>query len=204
MQYKFIEIGSCDFNTQIDTLLQNNIGICVDPIKYYLDNLPNLDNLIKENSAISNEQTIIDVFYIPDTIIQQYFLPGWLRGCNKIGAPHPTAQKVLKERNLSENLIHSEKINCITYKDLVTKYSAYNIEYLKIDTEGHEPTIIDSIYGFYSTDQSTFTPPNVINFEAFIGQLVTQENVDIAIDKLKLLGYKLLKIVEPDIYMTLI
>jgi FkbM family methyltransferase len=202
MKYKFIEIGSCDFNTQIDSLTNNEYGICVDPIKYYLDNLPNTDNLFKENSAVSNSSGSIEVFYIPAQIIEQYNFPEWFKGCNSVNSPHPTIKQELLNANIDLSIINKSTVDCITYEQLVLKYKAINIDYLKIDTEGHEPSIIDSLCQFYASNKN-FNPPSVINFEAFIGKLVSQEDINLSIDKLKNIGYKFSHTIEPDIYMVL-
>ena len=37
--YDFIEIGTSDFDTLIETSNNDTVGISIEPIKYYLDNL---------------------------------------------------------------------------------------------------------------------------------------------------------------------
>ena len=53
MKYDFIEIGTSDFDTLLETTI-NKIGISIEPLKYYLDNLPNNDKVIKVNCAIED------------------------------------------------------------------------------------------------------------------------------------------------------
>lgn len=204
MKYKFIEIGSCDFNTQINTLSPSDFGICVDPIEYYLDNIPHQKNLIKANFAISDVSGESSIFYIPDDIIRIYSLPDWLRGCNKINSLHPTAIKELSDRSLSLDLIDTKTVKTITYGELMLQYDCQDIEYLKIDTEGHEPNIINSIYSFYTSSSARgYSLPKLLNIEAFIGRLVSEEKIRDAKEQLYELGYKISHIIDPDIYMVL-
>ena len=51
--YDFIEIGTSDFDTEIQKN-DNKCGVSIEPIKYYLDKLPNKENCIKLNMGISN------------------------------------------------------------------------------------------------------------------------------------------------------
>jgi hypothetical protein len=46
--YDFIEIGTSDFDTEIEKK-DNKIGISIEPIKYYLDRVTNKPNCIKLN-----------------------------------------------------------------------------------------------------------------------------------------------------------
>lgn len=203
MKYKFIEIGSCDFNTQVNSLLSDNeYGICVDPLKCYLDNLPNQKNLIKENSIISNVNGVSDFFYIEPETIDRYRFPEWFKGCNSVHKPHPTIVNILLKHSIDSSIISVSRINSITYEDLVIKHQANDIDYLKIDIEGHEPVVIDSLCDFYAKDQKDFHPPSLINFEAFVGLLVSKEDIDLSIDKLKSIGYKFSHTIDSDIYMV--
>jgi hypothetical protein len=52
MRYDFIEIGTSDF----ETLLQESsgVGLSIEPLKFYLDNLPNKDNVMITESWYGN------------------------------------------------------------------------------------------------------------------------------------------------------
>ena len=45
MHYNFIEIGTSDFRTIAETATNDKTGLCVEPLKHYLDALPNKDNI---------------------------------------------------------------------------------------------------------------------------------------------------------------
>ena len=58
MKYDFIEIGTSDFDTLLETTT-NKIGISIEPLKFYLDSLPNNDKVIKVNW----QDEELDIYY---------------------------------------------------------------------------------------------------------------------------------------------
>lgn len=165
MKYDFIEIGTSDFDTLLETTT-NKIGISIEPLKYYLDNLPNNDKVIKVNCAISDIDFETDIFWISPDDIKKYNLPNWLRGCNSIINPHPTAIKELDKVNLSQ-IYKTSKCKCITWITLVNTYDITSVNLLKIDTEGHDCKIIKNI--LYS---NTILPDEIL----FEYNVLTNEN----------------------------
>jgi hypothetical protein len=115
MYLDYIEIGTSDF----DTLVQKTDlkGISIDPMSIYLGKLPNKDNNIKLNVAISDFNGECDVYYISPEDIEKYNLPNWLRGCNSILQPHPSALQVLTNLGLT-NLYQHKKIEVLTWDNL--------------------------------------------------------------------------------------
>jgi len=75
MKYDFIEIGTSNFDTLIENSNETTVGISIEPLKVYLDQLPNLTNVIKINCAISltGSTDPIDFYYIDPKQIQFYF-----------------------------------------------------------------------------------------------------------------------------------
>ena len=59
IDYDFIEIGTSNFDTLIQSCDSTTKGISVDAVKYYIDALPNKENCIKLNLGISNVNTIL-------------------------------------------------------------------------------------------------------------------------------------------------
>lgn len=143
MKYDFIEIGTSDFYTCVENA-NDEIGLSIEPLKVYLDKLPDKKNVTKVNCAISTEDTIVDVFYVDPEDIGRYGLPSWLRGCNSIIKPHPSTNDVLVERNLT-HLLKTTTCESITWKTLVSRFNVESVEYLKIDTEGHDCFILNNI-----------------------------------------------------------
>lgn len=160
----FLEIGTSDFNTYIQTCSDNTFGISVEPLKYYLDRLPNKKNVIKVNAAISkdDETGSIDVYYIPSDVINANNLQEWFRGCNSVGGYH--------HQHIQHNVTHlvkTEKVNLISISGLLTKYNVVGIKLLKIDTEGYDCYILQSLIK-YLKNKSTEYYPNHIIFESNI------------------------------------
>ena len=56
----FIEIGSCDHDTLLDGASEDVKGILIEPIKIYLDRLPNYPNVIKFDNQINFSSEFID------------------------------------------------------------------------------------------------------------------------------------------------
>jgi hypothetical protein len=96
MRYNFIEIGTSDFDTLIENC-SNECGLSVEPIKYYIDRLPDKPNVKKLQVAISDVDGYMDVYYISDDKIIEYNLPWWVRGSNSVNRPHPFAIKEMGE-----------------------------------------------------------------------------------------------------------
>lgn len=143
MRYDFIEIGTSDF----DTLLQstkNLIGLSIEPIKFYLDRLPKNDHVIKVNCAVSDRNGFTDVLWVDPLDIDYYGLPIYLKGCNSIIKTHPTTDKILKENNL-EFLLKRTECEMVTWDKLIQRYDIDSVDLLKIDTEGHDCFIINNI-----------------------------------------------------------
>jgi hypothetical protein len=193
INYDFIEIGTSNF----DTLIQNStndidIGISIDAVKYYIDNLPNKPNIKKLNLGISNINSFIDVYYIPEEIIDKNNLQKWLKGCNCIGNLHPLHIK----HNLQKYVV-CEKVKVITCYELFYQNKVKKVKYLKIDTEGHDIIILDSLFNYLKYLPSIFYPDKIL-FET--NEHVEKKNVDNIINLYNQIGY----IVEKRGYDTII
>jgi hypothetical protein len=166
MYLDYIEIGTSDF----DTLVQKTDlkGISIDPLSIYLDRLPNKNNNIKLNVAISDFDGQCDVYYISPEDIEKHNLPNWLRGCNSIMKPHPSALEILIEFGLT-NIYQHKKIDVLTWDTLIRTKNIIGVDYLKIDTEGHDSIIVKSIL-----DSTTNILPKKIEFET---NILTPDNV---------------------------
>jgi autotransporter strand-loop-strand O-heptosyltransferase len=143
--YDFIEIGTSDFDTLIQSCSQDAIGLSIEPLKFYLDKLANKDNVKKMQVAISDEDGEIDIYYIKEDKIISHSLPWWVRGSNSIGKPHPFTVKEIGEE-LYNALVTIEKIPTLSWNTLVTQESIGSIDFLKIDTEGFDHIILKDYY----------------------------------------------------------
>jgi len=192
MRYDFIEIGTSDFRTLIQTCDENSTGLSIDPLKFYLDRLPEKKNVTKLNVGISDVNSKSKVYWVNPDNIQKYNLPNWIRGCNSIEKPHPTVINELSKRGLSTDIINIDEIELISFDTLIKKYKIESIDFLKIDTEGHDTKIIKSLL---SADKLIL--PNKIEFEANI--LSDKNDIEEVIKMLKRHDYVITKRTESDI-----
>lgn len=184
--YDFIEIGTSDFDTLIQQETNKN-GLSIEPIKYYLNRLPNKENVKKINIAISDKNGECNVYYIPSEEIHKYGFPEWVRGCNSINSYHKTVVNECLIRNINPNSVI--KYDTIPVKTLITLLKEYNVNgiyTLKIDTEGHDCVILKKFYE--ELDDNKYLPHNII-FESNV--LTNSIDVDNIIQLFQIKGYDL-------------
>lgn len=183
MIYDFIEIGTSDFHTLIEKANDNTVGLSIEPIKFYLDRLPSPKNVKKLNCAISDSDSEIQIYYVDTNSILEHKLPHWVRGCNSVNKPHPTVKKLLGEKY--DKVVTIEKVKCISLETLFLENCVEKIKFLKIDTEGHEATILGSYYKICSK-----TPELMADEILFEYNVLSDKNeMDALIFKLYSLGY---------------
>lgn len=178
MKYNFIEIGTSNFDTLIEKADDVVIGISIEPMKKYLDQLPNPKNVKKINCAVSfdGSELPIDFYYIDLETINKLNLKKFLRGCNSIGNYHP----MHIQYNLQEH-VTIEKVNQRSLVSIFKDYNVDEIDYLKIDTEGGDCKIMQQLY-------NTTVRPKQIKFET--NSLSNLEEVQKIINLYTSLNYK--------------
>lgn len=183
MIYDFIEIGTSDFRTLIETAKENEIGLSIEPISFYLDNLPNKKNVKKANYAMSDKMGSTFVYYVKPNDIAKHNLPYWVRGCNSINEPHPSIVKILGDKH--DSIVTKEEIKLVTWEFICKEYEITGIKYLKIDTEGHDSIILDAYYEFCKNN------PNVLATEILFEYNVLSDasHTQSVISKFLELGY---------------
>lgn len=158
----FIEIGTSDFETELQT--NNGNGISIEPIKYYIDNLPDKSNVTKINIGISNYNGKSVVYYVPPENIEKYDFPWWIRGCNTINSYHKTVESICKGQKINiEDVTTSYEIDVKTLFSVFMEKQINGVYYLKIDTEGHDTVILKK---FYEDITSNIYLPHKILFES--------------------------------------
>ena len=183
IDYDFIEIGTSNFDTLIQSADDNIKGISVDAVKYYIDNLPDKLNCKKINVAISNINSTLDVYYIPEIIIEQNNLQHWFKGCNSINNYHPL--------HISHNVSHLckiDKVKVITTYELFYQNNVRNVKYLKVDTEGHDVTILKALFDYIKFLPIVFYPKKIL-FKT--NERSVSKEVDEIIQLYCSIGYKL-------------
>lgn len=184
MKYDFIEIGTSNFDTLIETASETTVGLSIEPIKYYLDALPNAPHVTKVNCAVSrtNQNETLQVYYVPENVIQAKGLPDWLRGCNAVGDYH------FQHTNLDIiDLVVCDPVPSVPIGEIFKQYNVTELDYLKIDTEGSDCLILMHLYT-YLKDRDASEYPKKILFES--NELAIPAQVELVKSKFISLGYR--------------
>jgi hypothetical protein len=187
MKYDFIEIGTSNFDTLIQTAGADTRGISIEPIQAYLDALPNPFGVLKLKNAISPTNTFdtLEVYYVPESVIQQHSLPDWLRGCNSVGTYHFQHEAL----NI-KHLVKRDQVACVPIGYVFDRYNVDELDYLKIDTEGMDCDIMLHLAD-WMTNTSGACRPRRILFES--NELARPAQVRLVIDRFVELGYRLIR-----------
>lgn len=191
MNLDYIEIGTSDFETLAQTLPEHLYGLSIEPIKTYLDRLPDRQNSQKINLAVSDTDRICHIYSVDPEDIVAHSLPDFVKGCNSIDKPHPGLSDYLNGIGLL-HLHKPNQIECISFETLVARYDIQSVKYLKVDTEGHDFTILRSML-------RTNLRPEKVRFEA--NSIYTTQEIDSIVEELQSNGYKLIQRDSLDVVM---
>ena len=184
MKYDFIEVGTSNFGTLIETATADTRGLSIEPIQYYLDQLPNPPGVKKLNCAISrtNQTEMLEVYYVPEDIIVKEQLPDWLKGCNAVGEYHfqHTALEI-------EHLVQRQLVPCLPIGAVFDQNHVSELDYLKIDTEGSDCAIMLHLAEYLKTQPVTRYPKRIM-FES--NELAVPAQVEQVKRKFIALGYR--------------
>lgn len=141
----FIEIGSCDFNTLNHLYYDGWQGIIVEPLSEHLDKLEKHPSIVYVNAAIDTQDGTRDLWVCP----KEYFeisrdFKGMSSFYRDIHNGSIAGGQLLNEDGKP---VHTEtvEVETITWDTLVKKYNVQDVDYLKIDTEGHDWEILKQI-----------------------------------------------------------
>jgi len=136
-EYDYLEIGTCDWDT-FSMTKPNLKGIIVEPIDIYINNIPFNKNVIKQKCAISTKNGTDFMYYIPPETIERTGIVNCYRGMNKLSNYHMGHNEI-------KDLVVKQETEVFTYKTLLTNLNVTYVDFLKIDTEGHDCDIINDI-----------------------------------------------------------
>ncbi len=121
--------------------------LLVEPVEYNLKELrertSHLQNLIIEESAISDKDETVPFYYVKRGSMKK-LKKHWSSGIGSFNKDH-LLQHRSKNFNIEEEDIESFDIKCLSFSSLVKKYSIKSIDKLLIDVEGAEAKILNSI-----------------------------------------------------------
>jgi FkbM family methyltransferase len=141
MKFDFIEIGTAYFDTEMQKN-DGRKGLSIDVIQEYLDVLPDNPNVTKFCCAISDKYGEY-VVYKPDFLDDP--AAGWLSGCVSVLKPHKHVIEhcEITGKNYSDH-VTERVVKVIPASELIKLYNISSVEYLKIDTEGHDVIILNN------------------------------------------------------------
>lgn len=185
MNLDFLEIGTSNFETMLETCGDDQLGMSVEPLLIYLNDLPTRTNVQKVHAAITHkkESDIIQIFYIPPNVIDDQNLPHWFKGCNRVGTYHP-----LHVKHNVQSFVTIETVPLLNVDEFMTMYGIKHIQYLKIDTEGHDSVILQGFYDFFVKSGKEYCP-SVIQFET--NENTPKDVVEDVISMYATLGYRI-------------
>ena len=166
MKYSFIEIGTSNFDTLIQSATDDHIGLSVEPVKEHLEYLPEKKNVVKVNCAVSNEDRAGKIYHITSDNIKKFTsensldfkMYAYIQGCNCIDEPHPAQLKVVDRFDLDPDIISVSPIDIISFRTLIRRYSVESVDVIKIDAEGHDATILKSYLEACEEDNAPYAP----------------------------------------------
>jgi hypothetical protein len=196
MNYDFIEIGTSDFQTCIQSGGDNDVGISIEPLKVYLDRLPDKPNVTKLNCAISLDGTEYKdkIYWIHPDDLAKNNLPEWLKGCNRISEPHIQHLSYMVKNTHAE--IIATEIDMIPLSKIFDDYDVEGVKLLKLDTEGADVYILKSFLPYLS-DRPREHKPEEIFFEA--NQLTADDLILETIDLYNNIGYRMVQRTRQDV-----
>ena len=180
---KIIQIGANNGKDEVFDFINQNrfnieLAILIEPIPFIINDLKDqykeLDNISIENIAINDDPNSkhLTLYYIENSNYE----------VSSFNKEHVIVHKPKDEINEIKFL----DIPCMTFNNIMEKYSLINLDYLFIDTEGLDTYIINSI------DFKKYNIKN-ISFESkhTDGPFITGENANQIINYLTQLGYTL-------------
>lgn len=145
--YNFIEIGTSNFNTLLEQAGPDTVGLSVECLQEYLNDLPNRPNVEKLCCAISDKDGTLPFFYIPKEIVAKYNMGSRMCGCNSVGEIHPRQLDRAAMYGVDvRELVRQIDVPCMTFVQLVAERNIAILDLLKIDTEGHDCTILNNAF----------------------------------------------------------
>jgi hypothetical protein len=85
VHYDYVEVGTSDFDTLLQSSPENYTGLSVDAVPVYLSRLPNRTNHHKWNAGLAYRSGMDRVYYIHPDDIAAHKLPDYLKGCSAVG-----------------------------------------------------------------------------------------------------------------------
>ena len=125
-------------------LKQKNKVLLIEPVNYNLQSLKNrfkdINNISFENVGVSDEKKQLKFYYVKESSVKKLGKE-WGSGIGSFKKKH-LLDHHRKRFQITESDIEEVDVQIVVFNDLVEKYSISEIEYLFIDTEGYDLSLI--------------------------------------------------------------
>ena len=147
MKYKFVEIGCSIWNTYADRFGLDVVGLLVEPMPNLFKVVPSSNTVKKENTAITDYNGTVD-FHLYDefSVDTEYSYYGNIKLSETTQQPKGWgASSIDLNPNPARKLNGKLTVSAMTLKTLFEKYNITEIDYFKIDAEGHDDNILNQL-----------------------------------------------------------
>jgi FkbM family methyltransferase len=182
MKYDFVEIGTSDFDTLISKADKGEKGISIDAVSEYSQRLDIREGVKVLNLAVSDFNGYEKVYFVNPEDVESYSLPHFIKGCGRLGEKHPHVLEELEKRNLLD-LYREREVEVLTFGSFCEKENITQIYHLKIDTEGSDYRILNSLLSYGEVF------PEIIEFELH-PDLNSSSDFNTILNRFFDLGYK--------------
>ena len=147
--YGLVSIGSHTGIWLKEELKKFNLykNILIEPVPYNIAelkvNIKDLKNIIIEESAVSDRNETVPFYHLKKDSINK-LKKHWASGIGSFDKSHLLNHRS-KRFLITEDDIEKINIKCISFENLINKYSIESIEKLMLDAEGAEFKILDSL-----------------------------------------------------------
>lgn len=137
----FVEVGSCNFDTCQQLIDNGWDGLVIEPVKYYFDKLPKVPRIHYENVAVDSQAGSSHIHYIDPQLVSEQ----WERGISSLqGSTGPLSLAQNCGIDRFANALR-QPVDVVTLNSLCTKYDIEKIDFLKVDTEGADLRVLQSL-----------------------------------------------------------
>ena len=182
MKFDFIEIGTCNFEALIEKATDETQGLSIEPIKSYLDSLPNKKNVIKVQAAVTEKDGVAQMYYVKEETMKQCGLSDWISGSNSIGKPHKGVIERIGQKFYDE-VVTIEEVPTISWQTLITTYEVEQINYLKIDAEGYDHIILSDYLDLCEKNSKLFARAIKCEYDTLISNIGELDKVLLRLEK---------------------
>ena len=211
--FDFIEVGTSDWGTltqfcageddkavlasevrtSIDSLRWVR-GLAVEPVREYLDALPQLPRVSKVESAMGEFSGDATVYMVSAENIQRYMYKYSVQGrdvmwyaksLSCVGRPHPQLSWMLREVG-RDDLLEQRSIRVLSWADLCALHSVASVDVVQLDCEGMDCAVLRGLLTHCERDPASL--PRLIQFEAK-AELTDPCEIDATLQALVARGY---------------